>query len=512
MVSCGTTLSRLLNGFGSNRYSKIAYAKDMRKDFWRVDGRKRVGTMTRLALILAISSGPMPRAHSTTLPSKVADLSSSTPTDIPQENSILTAPCAQQTIAKALAALRLRFSNVALTHSLVTDEHKLDVYWRPQVPDNIMTHSASLLLAQDLGTRRSAVAPSGLTRRECASVRDFGAVGDGSHDDTENLQAAIDSGNKCLHLSQGRYKVTSTLTFGIGFRSALFIGDGGWQNQYGAASAIFWAGPVNGTVILMTSVQNSRFQDFHIDGGGIAGHGLILTAKNTVGSSHRDIFDGVTVSGVDGSPGIAIHIDGNYYSFQNLKNQDVCCSAFRNISVYAGFANKPSNVKTGIRQDGTQSVHHEFDNAQITGYSREGMHFEQGDVRLRHTLFSTASPTATNDVYIGNSVDWVTIYDSYHEVTAGDPSNRHAYDFPEGARNYSTLLSGVRVRWAIPGGRPLYYKQSGPLTILAGSWDGGYNGEIFIDNAGHAPAEVIGVYRMPPITLRITGKSSGLSQ
>lgn len=468
--------------------------------------------MTRLALVLAISSGPVPQMHSATLARKVAKLSSSTRTDIPHENSISTTPCAERTNAKTLAAFWLWFSNFALTHSPATGEQKLDLYWWPQVPENIMTHRTSLMLAQDLGTGRSVITPGGVIRGGCSSVRDFGAVGDGSHDDTENLQAAIDSGNKCLHLPRGRYKVTSTLTFGIGFRSAVFIGDGGWENQYGAASAIFWAGPANGTVVLMTSVQNSRFQDFHIDGGGTAGHGLILTAKNSVGSSHRDIFDAVTVSGVNGSPGIAIHIDGNYYSSQNLTNQDVCCSAFRNISVYAGFASIASNVKTGIRQDGMQSVHHEFDNTQITGYSREGMHFEQGDVRLRHTLFSTRSPTATDDVYVGNSVDWVTIYDSYHEVTVGDPSNRHAYDFPEGTRNYSTLLSGVRVRWAIPGGRPLYYKQSGPLTILAGSWDGGYNGEIFIDNAGHAPAEVIGVYRMPPITVRITGKSSGLSQ
>lgn len=48
--------------------------------------------------------------------------------------------------------------------------------------------------------------------RENVSVKDFGAVGDGITDDTAAIQAAINSGAKCVMLVSGTYKVTAQLT------------------------------------------------------------------------------------------------------------------------------------------------------------------------------------------------------------------------------------------------------------------------------------------------------------
>lgn len=45
-----------------------------------------------------------------------------------------------------------------------------------------------------------------------ANVRDFGAVGDGTTDDTAAIQAALDSGAARIYIPDGQYKVTSTLT------------------------------------------------------------------------------------------------------------------------------------------------------------------------------------------------------------------------------------------------------------------------------------------------------------
>ena len=47
--------------------------------------------------------------------------------------------------------------------------------------------------------------------RETASVKDFGAVGNGATDDTAAVQAAINSGNAEIYFPEGTYKITSTI-------------------------------------------------------------------------------------------------------------------------------------------------------------------------------------------------------------------------------------------------------------------------------------------------------------
>lgn len=64
--------------------------------------------------------------------------------------------------------------------------------------------------------------------RESVSVKDFGAVGNGSADDTTAIQAAIDYAStvygKTVFIPRGLYKVTDTLT--ISNRSTRIVGDG----------------------------------------------------------------------------------------------------------------------------------------------------------------------------------------------------------------------------------------------------------------------------------------------
>src|ERR1700722_818420 len=52
---------------------------------------------------------------------------------------------------------------------------------------------------------------------EIKNVKDFGAIGDGSHDDSANIQAAIDWTNGAnrgvIFFPLGSYKVTTPLTF-----------------------------------------------------------------------------------------------------------------------------------------------------------------------------------------------------------------------------------------------------------------------------------------------------------
>ena len=53
--------------------------------------------------------------------------------------------------------------------------------------------------------------PINLKIQEIVSVKDFGAVGDGTADDSDAIQNAIDSGARAIHIPAGKYKVTKTL-------------------------------------------------------------------------------------------------------------------------------------------------------------------------------------------------------------------------------------------------------------------------------------------------------------
>jgi len=72
--------------------------------------------------------------------------------------------------------------------------------------------------------------------RDVVSVKDFGAVGNGTTDDTTALQAAIaycenatQYGGRALYFPGGRYKITSSLTISKEFIT--IFGDGPWESQ-----------------------------------------------------------------------------------------------------------------------------------------------------------------------------------------------------------------------------------------------------------------------------------------
>ena len=72
--------------------------------------------------------------------------------------------------------------------------------------------------------------------QDTVSVKDFGAVGDGSTDDTTAFQNAIaycqsstQYGGRALYIPGGRYKITSSLTISKEFIT--IFGDGPWESQ-----------------------------------------------------------------------------------------------------------------------------------------------------------------------------------------------------------------------------------------------------------------------------------------
>lgn len=103
------------------------------------------------------------------------------------------------------------------------------------------------------------------------NVRDFGAIGDGTTDDTIAIQAAINSleaGGGIVWFPRGVYKITSTLTAGNGSASGpssingiKLIGEGGWHYEN-----IFAAGDFTSTsavTLLWGSASASTMLEVH---------------------------------------------------------------------------------------------------------------------------------------------------------------------------------------------------------------------------------------------------------
>jgi len=100
--------------------------------------------------------------------------------------------------------------------------------------------------------------PGGVNRtvqarlQDYISVKDFGAVGNGTTDDTIAIRAAINSlqNGQAIYFPKGKYKVTSTLTFqNKGFR---MFGDG-------QQSIIYMAGPANEKLLYLAFNDRNTF-------------------------------------------------------------------------------------------------------------------------------------------------------------------------------------------------------------------------------------------------------------
>lgn len=113
-----------------------------------------------------------------------------------------------------------------------------------------------------------------------ANVKDYGAVGDGTADDTASIQAAINTlsvSGGYVFMPAGRYKVTSMLTIVQDNTTLVGVGCGERTNssQVGVGTRIEPTGAVTGSVIRVQRGANDRpvlgviLADFAIDGGGL---------------------------------------------------------------------------------------------------------------------------------------------------------------------------------------------------------------------------------------------------
>jgi len=108
---------------------------------------------------------------------------------------------------------------------------------------------------------------------EKVSVKDFGAIGDGSTDDTAKIQAAINylgslRGGE-LYFPPGRYKISAQLT--VGFSDIRLIGAGRGDFHYTgtspvAATELIWAGAASGVMVRFTPAGSQWLSGCALDG------------------------------------------------------------------------------------------------------------------------------------------------------------------------------------------------------------------------------------------------------
>lgn len=135
------------------------------------------------------------------------------------------------------------------------------------------------------------------------SVKDYGAVGDGSTDDTTAIAAAVSAcaglGGGIVYFPPGNYKISSTLT--INQENVVLIGAGGDSLHDGGsgvdgATKLTWDGSPGGTMVKFATAYSGAasviygvgMEGFEFNGASSAGIGLLVdTVRN---GKFRNIF------------------------------------------------------------------------------------------------------------------------------------------------------------------------------------------------------------------------------
>ena len=125
------------------------------------------------------------------------------------------------------------------------------------------------------------------------SVKDFGAIGDGVTDDTVAIQNAINSLGAfggTIYVPTGRYKVTSTITLGLGVR---LFGDGYWGGGSAAreGTSSIYAVHTGVAILSLKGAHACSVKDLSLEGD-ITTHpktGLLLGRANTASAGWHHI-------------------------------------------------------------------------------------------------------------------------------------------------------------------------------------------------------------------------------
>jgi len=125
--------------------------------------------------------------------------------------------------------------------------------------------------------------------RETVSVKDFGAVGNGTTDETTAIQAAlnVNSGNVSVYFPRGIYKITSTILIPQSHATKMY-GDGFNAQETTnpvEGSIVKWGGSANGLMFSSNVAGGANtsgliIKDMRFDGNNVASRGMVIGADS----------------------------------------------------------------------------------------------------------------------------------------------------------------------------------------------------------------------------------------
>lgn len=222
---------------------------------------------------------------------------------------------------------------------------------------------AALSLAALPASAQSISAPgSSSTGTPAASVKDFGAVCDGSTNDTAAIQAALNSGAAAIFVppSTAGCKFT-TLTMPVAVQGFTFFGVGTGSKLIQTGAGIKW--PVN----LSIDYHNEVIKDLWIDG--TAGTGNTIDTSYEGGVTLRDLYI------VNPPVGFAaIYLDGSsttYTHDDRVLNLQVYGTTAADAGIALGAHNSDALISKFIMNGNFNAVYgiHAYDGAQTTTIS-----------------------------------------------------------------------------------------------------------------------------------------------
>lgn len=346
-------------------------------------------------------------------------------------------------------------------------------------------------------------APTGTASRTIQAVisgiqltpQDFGAKGDGIHDDTSAIQAAVNAvvaaGGGVVYFSPGTYKISSTIAIPSAAAGVSFIGSGRLSTVIAPSTSadVFSSTSVFGIIVAKMTINGSwalsGCNDVVVDNvvtllPGSGAYGVTLSGCSTVLWKNSSITatsgtSGLVLASTSGVTLIGSLIDGGTNSIQFSGNSSnfaaYNCQTFGNVAWVAGY----SGTHLAFSDCPSMTV----DTTNINA-SDPGVTFRNCDLgfRLMDTL-ATGTPVTPSTIYETTELRVTNNSGAGGSMTVNPPTPAGSANVKgKRFRTYHVNASGGGVTWVFPASAGDYLTATFPPTgngttfFMDWLWDG----------------------------------------